>query len=342
MSSQHKSFRPAALMTLVGAFVVVTVFAQSAPTLRAAALNEQTLAGSMLSAQTGTQLPALVKVEGPLTSMTATTLVVAGETFDATGASIDADVMVGTAVEVYAMAQADGTWLAAHVSLANQRHLNEASIIGTITAIDATGVQIMIGTHVYDLTRAVVFGGLAVGNTVELSLRLDPNDPTRWIVGAAEPAADRLGDCSSAASPLVTPDPASTPDVSSTPDPESTPDVSFDPCDLLDDHGVDGVGHDVGDDHGVDGAGHDVGDDHGVDGVGHDVGDDHGGSQTGGGDSSGSGSQGGSGDSGGSGSQGGGSQDSGSGSGGSDDSGHGGGDDSGGGSDDGGHGGGHD
>jgi hypothetical protein len=68
------------------------------------------------------------------------------------------------------------------------------------------------------------------------------------------------------------PTPSSTPFDDKSVDPTGT--ITVAPADptYVDDHGVDGPGHDVGDDNG--------GDDDGIsdDGAGHDVGDDHGGS----------------------------------------------------------------
>jgi hypothetical protein len=189
------------------------------------------------------------EIIGILTSFEGTTMVIAGQTIDVSGAEIYPGVGVNETVEAK-VTLVDGQWIAREVQLADFRGDHTPVVIPD----DCVPAQPANWTT-YTVQTGDTLSTIAEGSDASLRELAFVN----CIANARSIVAGMT---------LFVP---------------QTPVMSDDHGqdglghDQNDDHGQDGLGHDVGDDHGQDGPNHDQGDDHGQGGSGHDAGDDHGG-----------------------------------------------------------------
>lgn len=260
-------------------------------------------------AQTATPAPSQVELTGVIDTVDGSTITIAQQVVDVSQAELKVSLEVGLRVKVEGALAADGHIIARQVKSADAAIVvgAESEIVGVLTSFE--GGTMVIGGQTIDVSRAEIYPGVAVNETVEAKASL--------IDGILVAREVQLTNFSSDNSPVTLP----TDCVATQPDGWTTYTIQagdtlsaiahgsdtslrqleFVNCiaspgsivagttifvpqtpvfgsgdDLNDDHGQDGPGHDLNDDHGQDGPGHDVGDDHGQDSGNHDQGDDNG------------------------------------------------------------------
>lgn len=186
---------------------------------------------------TSQMLPGEIEIVGPLTSLDTTSAVVAGITFDISGAQVDAGLLPGDMVKVHALFS-NNAWIAREIvrfspsadatpEVTPQPGTHQdVEITGTVSQLDASSMT--VSGIVFDISSAQMKGTVSVGDVVKVHAYL--SDTNTWIATEVEVVAgtSQVGD-----------------DAEDTPEPEGTPEALSIPTDCVPSHPANWVAYTV-------------------------------------------------------------------------------------------------